>query len=413
MKQTVLRHLIKGCAAIFLIFGAITPSLAGSGICSQANIDGYFAATQNRTTVIDKASFYRAAVKTFPEYKEHGRHFRGTDAILDRWNSDERLKDARWLAYILATSYHETAQQMFPVREHLAVSDDAAIQVFKNNKIYNDTTYWKKNSETGEHYFGRGYVQLTWDYNYKRADLRFNTKSRRDSFYWHPDLALEPKRAIDVTYDGMVYGWFTGHCLLMHFQPNRRADWRNARRIINGIDRSDLIKSYAVQFLKALDQSSIPSGNAASSAGVPIERSTVTAPSLAVSKRQDREQFALVAMEARSSTKRKIGLVDKIKRASTSRQEEISRGVNFSSSRTDEAEASGIESEDSSRLSEFMKNLHAFFIWISPVLACIVWLFAQLLALLALALEWISEGLIALSEWVAQFGEPDSEKGNS
>ena len=52
-------------------------------------------------------------------------------------------------AYVLATAYHETAHTMKPVRE------------------YGGETYLKKKKYYP--YVGMGYVQLTWDYNYKKA----------------------------------------------------------------------------------------------------------------------------------------------------------------------------------------------------------------------------------------------------
>src|SRR5881275_1515386 len=41
----------------------------------------------------------------------------GMNAILDNWEKHE-LKDKRWLAYMLATTYHETSFRMQPIEEY-------------------------------------------------------------------------------------------------------------------------------------------------------------------------------------------------------------------------------------------------------------------------------------------------------
>ncbi len=231
---------------------------APSGVCSEANVNAYLAQGR-RNTVVDKARFYRAIRKYYSVYERVGNHYAGTDSILDQWNDDQRMKDDRWLAYILATAYHETAFRMFPVRETLASSDESAINRLENFYQRRGATgpvYWRPVEETGRAYFGRGYVQLTWDWNYKRADKRFgiaNETRNPQSYYWNPDLALDPESSIRITYDGMIYGWYTGHCLLRHIQPNRRADYGQARRVINGIDKASKIAEHADHFMEALD----------------------------------------------------------------------------------------------------------------------------------------------------------------
>jgi hypothetical protein len=57
-------------------------------------------------------------------------------------------------AYALATACHETAYTMQPVREAFWLSEA-----------------WRRTHLRYYPYYGRGYVQLTWEDNYKRADL--------------------------------------------------------------------------------------------------------------------------------------------------------------------------------------------------------------------------------------------------
>ena len=42
----------------------------------------------------------------------------GIDAILDAWEANKLLTDIRLLAYILATSYHETNKTIQPIEEY-------------------------------------------------------------------------------------------------------------------------------------------------------------------------------------------------------------------------------------------------------------------------------------------------------
>lgn len=247
-----------GAAMLAGIAGVNAAQAAPSGICSEANVNAYM--DQNpRYSVVDKAIFYRTIRDIYDVYDRSGPHYAGTDAILDYWNEDQNLPDDRWLAYILATAYHETAFRMAPVRETLASDDDTAIrrlEDFYERRGSTGPVYWRPVEETGKAYFGRGYVQLTWDWNYKRADKRFdipNETSNDDSYYWNPTLALEPSSSIRITYDGMIYGWYTGHCLLRHIEPNRRADYGQARRIINGLDKASKIAEHAAHFMEAID----------------------------------------------------------------------------------------------------------------------------------------------------------------
>lgn len=155
----------------------------------------------------------------------------GMSAILDEW--DRRgLKDFRWLAYMLATTIHETARTMQPIGE------------FGRGK---GRKYGVKGKH-GQVAYGRGYVQLTWDYNYERADKELGLNGALTRNY---ELALRPDIAAQIMFEGMIDGWFTGKKLSTYF-TDAKADWKNARRIINGVDKADLIAGYGRAFLDAL-----------------------------------------------------------------------------------------------------------------------------------------------------------------
>ena len=58
---------------------------------------------------------------------------------------------------------------------------------------------------------------------------------------------MRPDVAAYILIDGMVKGAFTGKKLADYFNAHT-TDWRNARRIINGLDKADLIASIAKEF---------------------------------------------------------------------------------------------------------------------------------------------------------------------
>lgn len=139
--------------------------------------------------------------------------------------------DNRKLAYILATAWHES--QLRPVRECFETSDaNARACVSRYNRRY-------ANEVNGHVYYGRGFVQLTWATNYQRMGRILGV-----DLYDHPDLALQSPVAAEILVYGMMHGSFTGRRLNQYFNTNS-ADYRNARRIVNGLDRADLIAGYA------------------------------------------------------------------------------------------------------------------------------------------------------------------------
>lgn len=168
----------------------------------------------------------------------------GMDAILDEWKA-EGLTDNRWLAYMLATAYHETAKTMQPVRETLASTDDKAIAILENSwsrgKLpWVKTPYWRR-QPNGHSYLGRGLVQLTHLPNYQAFGIA-------DA----PEKAMEMATAVKAMFVGMRNGTFTGKKLSDYFS-GEKADWTNARKIINGLDRAADIAGYAKKFLVAIE----------------------------------------------------------------------------------------------------------------------------------------------------------------
>ncbi|HEY4807638.1 MAG TPA: glycoside hydrolase family 19 protein [Roseiarcus sp.] len=155
----------------------------------------------------------------------------GINAILDGWEAKYAADDDRWLAYALATTYHETDQHMQPIEEY-----------GKGRGM----PYGKPDPTTGQVYYGRGFVQLTWERNYKTM-----TDLLGVDFVNHPDLALELDNATNIMFIGMIKGLFTGKSLGDYFNQTTE-DWVNARKIINGLDKAQAIAMYGHNFYAAL-----------------------------------------------------------------------------------------------------------------------------------------------------------------
>ncbi len=155
----------------------------------------------------------------------------GCNAILDAWEKRPDFTDLRWLAYMLATAKWETAHTMRPIAEY-------------GRGAAHD--YGQPDPETGQAYYGRGYVQLTHKENY--AKMRTLTGV---DLVNHPELALDPKLAALIMFEGMKGGMFTGVGLPKYFSQ-WTDDPVNARRIINGTDHAGDIAVIHRGFLAGL-----------------------------------------------------------------------------------------------------------------------------------------------------------------
>lgn len=153
----------------------------------------------------------------------------GMNYMLDVFERDYNWPDLRWLAYAFATAYHETAFTMQPIKEYGGES-------YLRSKPYYP-------------YYGRGYVQLTWEDNYRKMGTKLGVNMLGDN----KDRALEPAIAAEVMYAGMRDGDFTGKKLVNYFSSTVN-DPVNARRIINGTDKAQTIAGYHDKFLKAFEE---------------------------------------------------------------------------------------------------------------------------------------------------------------
>lgn len=140
---------------------------------------------------------------------------------------------AQW-AYIMATVQHETAEAYYPVAEAYYVRDDRSRERYLKSQPYYP-------------FYGRGLVQLTWDFNYQKYSDILGTDLMADEQC--RDKLLEPGISLFVLVHGMLTGTYTGR-RLSDFIDRRGADFVAARRVVNGTDKAELIAGYAEQWLK-------------------------------------------------------------------------------------------------------------------------------------------------------------------
>lgn len=178
----------------------------------------------------------------------------GMRSIVARGQSENT--SIRQLAYMLATAYHETAKAMQPVietrqpGEKTNPSVETAIRrldaAFAAGKLtWVSKPYWRKDAD-GKSWLGRGFVQLTHKENYRKLSGPCGIDLVKD-----PDAALTLGPAITIMFEGMIHGLFTGRPLSDYIY-DKRADYRNARRVINGLESADKVAQYASTFEAAL-----------------------------------------------------------------------------------------------------------------------------------------------------------------
>lgn len=168
----------------------------------------------------------------------------GVNVILQAWGTYGLGSNIAFLAYILATAFHETGGRMEPVREK---GGSKYLAKYDTGKLAKQLGNTPEADGDGQKYAGRGYVQLTGAANYKKTGRLIGT----DLFH-HPDLALDPYVSARILICGMIGGWFTGKRLSEYFD-GAKCDAVGARRIVNGADKAHLIAGHFEQFRSALE----------------------------------------------------------------------------------------------------------------------------------------------------------------
>lgn len=135
--------------------------------------------------------------------------------LIVRTALEHGVEDPRQIAYMLATAQHET-------RDFSAPDED-----------FGRSQARKLGYSGGEEFYGRGYVHLTHDYNYRKFDELLGLGGELVA---HPDRAKDPELAATILVLGMRDGLFTGRRLDRYINEESH-DAYNARRVVNGITR--------------------------------------------------------------------------------------------------------------------------------------------------------------------------------
>jgi len=197
--------------------------------------------------VIDREKFYNGFRQKFGKLVQPK-----VDAInflLDEFDKSELFDSKAKIAYAFATIMRETAETFQPVKEGYWITNNRVQKLY--NYYYNhnrhalDTIF--PNGLAEKNYLGRGYVQVTHNYNYKNIGDKIGVDLLNN-----PDKALEPEIAYKIMEYGMFNGTFTGKKLSRYIN-NSIIDYYNARKVINGLDSAKEIASNAEKFYNIIE----------------------------------------------------------------------------------------------------------------------------------------------------------------
>ncbi|OUC11927.1 MAG: hypothetical protein B0A82_24790 [Alkalinema sp. CACIAM 70d] len=211
---------------------------------------------------MDRAKFYNIVRDSLFNGRLSQQQVEGMEAILNFWESPPvqpkgefkvnwDIRSLGWLAYMLATTYHETAQTMQPISEY--GDDEYFTREYEGRVDLGNTC-----KGDGAKFHGRGYVQLTGRANYaKMTAVVRSFYPEAPDLTENPEAAKNPSYAAIIMFYGMFIGTFTGQALKHHIghpEQGQRVDFYNARTIINDLDQADLIEEYASKFNFALEK---------------------------------------------------------------------------------------------------------------------------------------------------------------
>lgn len=197
--------------------------------------------------MIDQKFFYDTIRSSLFGGRIRPNQFIGLQTILTEWDANYSNNDLRFLAYMLATVHHETDKTFQPLEE------------YGKGKNYDYGRKLKMGKGPGKRipyttpnklYYGRGFVQLTWYENYAKVAKKLNIDCLEN-----PEIVMQLPIATTILMQGMIEGWFTGKKLKQYFSKKNGklySDWIHARRIINGKDKANLIKDFALNYYNAL-----------------------------------------------------------------------------------------------------------------------------------------------------------------
>ncbi len=188
---------------------------------------------------IDRAFFFAQVRNAFAPRGLIQSQVDGMNAILNEWEKTYAGNDDRWLAYVFGTVQLENGRTFKPVRE---------------GGLGRGHKYGIPDPVTGQTYYGRGFVQITWKENYQKFAKLLNI-----DLVNKPDLALDLDVSVQILLIGMTRGLFRSRpkggaaYKLADYFNSTAEDWINARNIVNGgLDQASTIGSFARKFRSAI-----------------------------------------------------------------------------------------------------------------------------------------------------------------
>lgn len=170
--------------------------------------------------------------------------------LLDSFDASEVFDSAAKIAFGFGTIKKETNGTFAPVNEGYWLKDSNRVNTlynyYRNNNVKALATIFP-NGRNGKNYLGRGYVQVTHDYNAQKLQEALGIP-----FYENPDLLLDAGNAFKAMEYGVSTGLFTGKKLDDYFSGDE-PDFFKSRKIINGMDCAGEIAEYCQQFYNIID----------------------------------------------------------------------------------------------------------------------------------------------------------------
>ena len=152
------------------------------------------------------------------------------DAILNE--AEKQGCSVTQKAYLFATAYHECYNPKDPTTRLTPMREFGGEAYLKKKKYYP--------------YVGMGFSQLTWLENYRKESKRLGLDLIKE-----PTLILHIPTAANSHVFCMMNGRYTGVGLTKYIN-DKKTDYVNARRVVNGTDKASVIADYAVRFERAL-----------------------------------------------------------------------------------------------------------------------------------------------------------------
>lgn len=179
---------------------------------------------------INKKIFFDEYRKTLDKNKKLSqKEVDDLNIFIDFTNHQRGFFSLELWAYFFATVFHETAFTFAPVVE-----------------AFQKTEAWRKENLRYFPFYGRGYVQITWEKNYKTF-----SKILGIDLVKHPELALDPEISFKIGILGCRDGLFTGKSFKDCIE-NGVTNYVEMRKVINGTDKAQDIAKYAKSFLTIL-----------------------------------------------------------------------------------------------------------------------------------------------------------------